>query len=94
MPIDKLIIATNENDILDRFFKSGGRYTKWPVHGKDANDGIPEDGAKAHSDGVRETLSPAMATSSDSYGFSRSMLEGPTQRTKDVKRPANRSKLG
>ena len=60
LPIDKLIIATNENDILDRFFKSGGHYTKRPVHGKDANGGIVEDGAKAHSDGVKETLSPAM----------------------------------
>jgi len=60
LPADKLIIATNENDILDRFFKSGGHYSKQPVHGKEANGGLPEDGAKAHSDGVKETLSPAM----------------------------------
>ncbi len=60
LPADKLVIATNENDILDRFFKSGGHYSKKPVHGKDAKGGIAEDGAKAHSDGVRETLSPAM----------------------------------
>lgn len=60
LPAEKLIIATNENDILDRFFKSGGHYSKKPVHGKDANGGIAEDGAKAHSEGVKETLSPAM----------------------------------
>ena len=60
LPADKLIIATNENDILDRFFKSGGSYSKKPVRGKDAKGGIAEDGAKAHSDGVKETLSPAM----------------------------------
>jgi threonine synthase len=28
LPAEKLVIATNENDILDRFFKSGGHYTK------------------------------------------------------------------
>jgi threonine synthase len=30
------------------------------VHGKEAQGGIPEDGAKAHESGVKETLSPAM----------------------------------
>ncbi len=60
LPIDTLVIATNENDILDRFFKSGGHYSKEPIHGEAAMGGIPEDGAKAHSDGVKETLSPAM----------------------------------
>lgn len=28
LPAEKLVIATNENDILDRFFRSGGHYTK------------------------------------------------------------------
>ena len=28
LPVEKLVIATNENDILDRFFRSGGQYTK------------------------------------------------------------------
>jgi len=60
LPIAKLIIATNANDILDRFFHSGGSYTKKPVHGAAASGGIPADGAKAHEDGVKETLSPAM----------------------------------
>lgn len=59
LPIDKLVIATNENDILDRFWKSG-YYEKKAVHGREAQGGFAEDGAKAHEDGVRETLSPAM----------------------------------
>ena len=33
---------------------------KLPVHGVEADGGFPEDGVKAHEDGVRETLSPAM----------------------------------
>lgn len=44
LPAEKLVIATNENDILDRFFRSGGKYTK--------ND--------ASGSGVKETHSPAM----------------------------------
>ena len=47
LPLDKLIIATNENDILDRFFTSDGHYTKKPIHSEDA----------AH---VKATHSPAM----------------------------------
>lgn len=59
LPVDKLVIATNENDILDRFWKTG-KYEKKPAHGKDAEGGLVEDGVKAHEDGVKETLSPAM----------------------------------
>ena len=59
LPIEKLVVATNENDILDRFWKSG-YYEKKAVHGKEAEGGFPEDGVKAHEEGVRETLSPAM----------------------------------
>lgn len=59
LPVDKLVIATNENDILDRFWKTG-RYEKQPAHGPAAQGGIPGDGAQAHADGVKETLSPAM----------------------------------
>jgi threonine synthase len=59
LPADKLVVATNENDILDRFWKTG-HYEKKPVHGVEAQGGIPEDGVKAHEDGVKETLSPAM----------------------------------
>lgn len=47
LPIEKLVIATNENDILDRFFRSGGHYTKKAL-----------DAPSDH--GVKETHSPAM----------------------------------
>ena len=59
LPIEKLVVATNENDILDRFWKSG-KYEKKPAHGADAVGGLAVDGAMAHPDGVKETLSPAM----------------------------------
>ncbi|KAL2866450.1 threonine synthase THR4 [Aspergillus lucknowensis] len=47
LPADKLVVATNENDILHRFWTTG-RYEKNPV----------QDGGK--SDACKETLSPAM----------------------------------
>ena len=59
LPIEKLVIGTNENDILNRFWKTG-YFEKKPIRGTMANGGLPEDGVKAHEDGVRETLSPAM----------------------------------
>ncbi|KAK1752218.1 threonine synthase [Echria macrotheca] len=59
LPVDKLVIATNENDILDRFWKSG-RYEKHKAQGAEAEGGLEVDGVKAHEDGVKETLSPAM----------------------------------
>jgi threonine synthase len=59
LPTDKLIIATNENDILHRFWRSG-HYEKKPVHGREAEGGFEEDGVKAHEEGVKETLAPAM----------------------------------
>ncbi|KAF2084422.1 tryptophan synthase beta subunit-like PLP-dependent enzyme [Saccharata proteae CBS 121410] len=59
LPAEKLVIATNENDILNRFWRSG-YYEKQEVHGREAEGGIPADGAKAHAEGVKETLSPAM----------------------------------
>ncbi|CAA9958485.1 hypothetical protein PTNB85_00769 [Pyrenophora teres f. teres] len=59
LPVEKLVIATNANDILQRFWESG-KYEKHAVHGAQAEGGIPEDGAKAHVSGVKETLSPAM----------------------------------
>ncbi|PVI08587.1 threonine synthase-like protein [Periconia macrospinosa] len=59
LPAEKLVIATNENDILHRFWQSG-KYEKHPVYGKEAEGGLPEDGVKAHESGVKETLSPAM----------------------------------
>ncbi|KAF7717020.1 Threonine synthase [Penicillium ucsense] len=47
LPISKLVVATNENDILDRFFRTNGHYTKKPLD-------APTDA------GVKETHSPAM----------------------------------
>jgi len=59
LPADRLVIATNENDILDRFWKTG-RYEKHVVPAQEAEGGLEVDGVKAHADGVKETLSPAM----------------------------------
>ncbi|KAH0614715.1 uncharacterized protein H6S33_000351 [Morchella sextelata] len=60
LPIDRLVISTNSNDILDRFLKTG-RYEKQPVPpSEEAQGGLPADGSKAHEAGVKETLSPAM----------------------------------
>ena len=59
LPIQRLVIATNKNDILHRFWQTG-TYEKHRVHGKKAQSGTEEDGAKAHSEGVKETLSPAI----------------------------------
>ena len=59
LPISKLIIATNENDILYRFWKTGA-YEKQPIvnHTK---DGVQiRDGARPFDEYVKETLSPAM----------------------------------
>lgn len=59
LPVEKLVVATNENDILDRFWKTG-MYEKKKAHGAEAVGGLAVDGAMAHPDGVKETLSPAM----------------------------------
>jgi threonine synthase len=53
LPISKLVIATNENDILHRFLQTGA-YEKEGVHG------VSAEGLNAHVKGVKETLSPAM----------------------------------
>lgn len=62
LPISKLVIGTNENDILHRFWQSG-KYKKKPAvpapqqNGSYIHDLPAED---KHVDGVKETLSPAM----------------------------------
>jgi len=53
LPVDKFVVATNENDILDRFFKTG-RYEKKPMITAAPAATGGEDA------GVKETLSPAM----------------------------------
>jgi threonine synthase len=60
LPIAKLVIATNENDILHRFWQTG-TYSKQHAPPSEAEgSGFAEDGVKAHEEGVKETLSPAM----------------------------------
>ncbi len=60
LPIAKLVIATNENDILHRFWQTGTYSKKKAPPQEVEGGGFAEDGAKAHEDGVKETLSPAM----------------------------------
>ncbi|KAK2784885.1 threonine synthase [Onygenales sp. PD_12] len=50
LPAERLVIATNENDILDRFWRTG-QYTK---------QAASKTSADAPPSGVKETLSPAM----------------------------------
>ena len=60
LPVSKLVIATNSNDILDRFWKSGS-YEKHPVSDPSSDDSTPLSTFNAaHPSGVKETLSPAM----------------------------------
>ena len=59
LPVAKLVIATNENDILHRFWQTGS-YAKKAKPPREPHEGIKEDGAQAHEDGVKETFSPAM----------------------------------
>ncbi|KAI1619935.1 threonine synthase [Exophiala viscosa] len=61
LPVSKLVIATNENDILHRFWQTGS-YSKSAATkpADEPHEGIKEDGAQAHEDGVKETYSPAM----------------------------------
>ncbi|SPO03821.1 probable threonine synthase [Cephalotrichum gorgonifer] len=47
LPVEKFVVATNENDILDRFFKTGRYEKKAPT-------------TAVEDAGVKETLSPAM----------------------------------
>ena len=56
LPVKKLIVATNENDILHRFWKTG-YYEKTPTHSTEESDEVS---VEAREDGVKETLSPAM----------------------------------
>ena len=59
LPAEKLVVATNENDILHRFWKTG-YYEKKAVHGGEAEGGFAADGVEAAADGVKPTPSPAM----------------------------------
>ena len=61
LPASKLVVATNSNDILDRFWKTGS-YEKHPVPSPSTSeaDSTPSSFNAAHPSGVIETLSPAM----------------------------------
>lgn len=66
LPMKQLVVATNENDILERFWKTG-RYEKKDTSASSSQAAEVEvahgssDGAQAQqADGVKETLSPAM----------------------------------
>lgn len=59
LPVEKLVVATNANDILYRFWRTG-RYDKKPAHGHETDGGLAADGVKADESGVKGTLSPAM----------------------------------
>lgn len=60
LPVDKLVIATNENDILHRFWQSGV-YEKQAKDGKQEKDAVKEEiGALADPGGVKMTYAPAM----------------------------------
>ena len=65
LPIDRLVVATNSNDILARFWRSGA-YEKVDSHGVAANgaaapaEGSSDGKQSADASGVKETLSPAM----------------------------------
>jgi len=65
LPMEPLGVATNENDILARFWKSG-KYEKHSAAPEDlgSNAAAPvggsSDGKQSAGKGVKETLSPAM----------------------------------
>lgn len=60
LPVDKLVIATNENDILHRFWQSGV-YEKQAKEGTQEKDQVREQiGALADPGGVKMTYAPAM----------------------------------
>ncbi|KAG6898396.1 hypothetical protein C0992_004107 [Termitomyces sp. T32_za158] len=67
LPVSRLVVATNENDILARFWKSGSYEKVDPSSGHDSSSGAtaPADGSSDGKQGtatcgVKETLSPAM----------------------------------
>ncbi|RDB14708.1 Threonine synthase [Hypsizygus marmoreus] len=67
LPMGKLVVATNENDILARFWKNGKYEKVDSTLAGDASSGptVPVDGSSdgkqgTVSHGVKETLSPAM----------------------------------
>ena len=60
LPISKLVVATNENDILHRFFNTGRYEKRENPTPSDTTLGLEADGVKAQPAGALETLTPAM----------------------------------
>ncbi|KAI0342543.1 tryptophan synthase beta subunit-like PLP-dependent enzyme [Trametopsis cervina] len=62
LPIDQLVVATNSNDILTRFWRSGAYEKVDSSSATPEGAAAPAEGASdgAQVGGVRETLSPAM----------------------------------
>ncbi|ATY65992.1 threonine synthase [Cordyceps militaris] len=60
LPVDKLVIATNENDILDRFWKTGTYEKHASPDVASDKDAATAPAVGADPSGVKETLSPAM----------------------------------
>ena len=56
LPMSKLVIATNKNDILLCFWRTGA-YEKHPVHAFATEEGHAEDGSKLYTEVSKETLS-------------------------------------
>lgn len=59
LPIGKLVVATNANDILARFWKNG-KYEKVDSSSSGDAKGAPNGKQATDASGVKETLSPAM----------------------------------
>ena len=59
LPIGKLAVATNSNDILARFWKTG-KYEKVDSTVDAAGGGVNDGKQESDASGVKETLSPAM----------------------------------
>ncbi|KAI8801272.1 putative threonine synthase Thr4 [Cladochytrium replicatum] len=87
LPIEKLVIATNSNDILDRFMKTG-------VYSKS-----PKETANGHANGVsaeaevKQTLSPAMdiLVSSNFERFAWYLARGDGRTAADAPSPSSQS---
>lgn len=60
LPVDKLIVATNENDILYRFWKNGRYEKKAGDYVEKSQNGLDNETSKLRKCDVKETHSPAM----------------------------------